>query len=157
MSIEELLQQIEEFRERKARDHRPAWLKAFVRNAAELFEPLAHSGRVGFDCQVGEEGWIVSLYLGTTEIIGGPRDGQIDHVGFRINLAQLTKLFTNLERAEWYSVSNENDTRFHSATRSLLSVIGTVNDQHKVQLELLGEPPVYVEPGIKQNENNLSR
>ena len=151
MSIEELLEQMEEYRARRgAKDHRPGWLKDFVRTTAEVFEPLEHAGRVGFDCQAGDDGWIVTMYIGTTEIVGGPRDGQIDHVGFRIDLSVMTRLFDSLERLEWYSVSNKHDNRFNEATRSLLSVVGTVANNQKVRLELLGAPPKYVGPGLKK-------
>lgn len=150
MSIEELLQQMEKYHSRrKQTDHRPAWLRDFVRGVADMFEPLEYSGRVGFDCQAGEKGWIVTMYLGTTEIIGGPRDGQIDHVSFRIDLTKLTSQFESVERLEWYSVSNENDVRFSDATRSLLSIIGSVADGQYVQLELLASPPKSAGPGLR--------
>lgn len=150
MSIEELLEQMEAYRARRAeKDHRPKWLRQFVRQAADLFEPLEHSGRVGFDCQADENGWIVTMYLGTTEIIGGPRDGQIDHVGFRIDLAEVGRLFAEVERLEWYSVGNLNDSRFEGSARSLLSVKGTIEGDHQIHLELLGTPPRYVGPGLK--------
>ena len=152
MSIEELLQQMEDYRTRREqRDHRPQWLRDFIKNAAEVFEPLEHTGRVGFDCQLSDRNWIVTMYLGTTEIIGGPRDGQIDHVSYRIDLSRLTRLFQSVQRLEWYSLTNEHDERFNDATRSLVSVVGTVEGDQVVQLEMLGTPPKYVESGLKKN------
>ncbi len=154
MSIEELLQQMEDYRTRREqRDHRPEWLRTFIRNAADVFEPLEHMGRVGFDCQFSDRNWIVTMYMGTTEIIGGPRDGQIEHVGFRLDLSRLTKLFATIHRLEWYSLSNELDDRFNEATRSLISVVGTVESENVVQLELLGTPPKYVGPGLKKPDS----
>ena len=154
MSIEELLQQMEEYRSRrKKNDHRPKWLRVFIHQMAEMFEPLAYSGRVGFDCQAGDNGWIVTMYLGTTEIIGGPRDGQIDHVSFRVDLTRLVRQFKSVERLEWYSVSNEGDDRFNDSTRSLLSVVGQLDNLQTIQLELLATPPKYVESGLKLAES----
>lgn len=156
MSIEELLQQMEEFAaRRKQKDYLPTWLRDFIKSAADVLEPLEYTGRAGFDCQLGERGWIVTIYLGTSEIIGGPRDGQIDHVSFRVELHRLMRLFTDIERLEWYSVSNATDDRFSSDTRSLISVIGTVIDDQIVQLELLGTPPRYVGPGLKRHEPGI--
>lgn len=150
MSIEELLEQMEAYRARRAeKDHRPKWLRQFVRQAADLFEPLEQSGRVGFDCRADEHGWIVTMYLGTTEIIGGPRDGQIDHVGFRIDLSELGRLFCDVDQLEWYSVANTDNTTFNDSTRSLLCVKGTIEGNHRIHLELLGTPPRYVGPGLK--------
>ena len=72
MSIEELLEQMEQYRlRREQRDCRPEWLKGFIQQASSLFEPLTHVGRVGYACQFDERGWTVCMYLGTTEIVGG--------------------------------------------------------------------------------------
>lgn len=150
MSIEELLQQMEDYRARREqRDHRPEWLRRFVISAADMFEPLSNVGRVGYDCQADERGWTVCMYLGTTEIIGGPKDGQIEHAGFVIDIKQLMEMFQQVHRFEWYSLSNENDERFNEATRSLLTIHGDVEDGF-VQLELLACPPKYVAPAIRK-------
>lgn len=155
MSIEELLQQMEKYRTRREQtDHRPQWLREFIHAAAEVFEPLQFSGRIGFDCRADESGWLVSLYMGTTEIIGGPRDGQIDHVSFRIDVMEVSRLFDSVSRMEFYSVTNESDDRFQEATRSLLTVSGSVKDGGSVRLELLGCPPKFVGPGLKKQSSD---
>ena len=155
MSIEELLQQMEKYRTRREQtDHRPQWLREFIHAAAEVFEPLQFSGRIGFDCRADESGWLVSLYMGTTEIIGGPRDGQIDHVSFRIDVMEVSRLFDSVSRMEFYSVTNESDDRFQEATRSLLTVSGSVKDGGSVRLELLGCPPKFVGPGLKKQASD---
>jgi hypothetical protein len=160
MSIEELLQQMEDYRSRREqRDHRPEWLRRFVAEAANLFEPLSNVGRVGYDCQADERGWIVCMYLGTTEIIGGPKDGQIEHAGFVIDIKHLMGMFQQVHRFEWYSLSNDNDDRFNEATRSLLTLHGEILDAGFVQLELLACPPKYVAPAIRKDltrDNTLS-
>lgn len=154
MSIEELLQQMEAYRNRREHpDHRPEWLRDFVKSAASLFEPLTNIGRVGYDCQADERGWTVTLYLGTTEILGGPKDGQIEHAGFVIDMKQLTELFTMIQRFEWYSVSNENDDRFNESIRSVLAISGKCDSENFVQLELLASPPRYVGPAFKQHHS----
>lgn len=155
MSIDELLQQMEDYRNRREeRDHRPEWLRQFVIDAADLFEPLSSVGRVGYDCQADERGWTICMYLGTTEIIGGPKDGQIEHAGFMIDMKQLMQMFTAVHRFEWYSLSNESDERFNEETRSVLTIHGDVQGEGFVQLELLACPPKFVGPGIRKNTNN---
>ncbi|MCR9202652.1 MAG: hypothetical protein NXI04_28755 [Planctomycetaceae bacterium] len=156
MSLEELLQQMEDFRSRKEkRDCRPDWLKRFVNSAATVFEPLAHSGRVGFDCQGDEHGWTVCMYLGTTEIIGGPRDGQIEHTSFMVDLKKLENIFTSIDRLEWYSIANETGERFDDATRSVLSVRGQAVEGESVHLELLHTPPRFVEPAFRNSKDGV--
>ncbi|MEP3479436.1 MAG: hypothetical protein ABJZ55_09330 [Fuerstiella sp.] len=153
MSIDELLQQLGEYEAKKElRDNRPEWLDAFVHQIAEVFEPLSTVGRVGFECQADERGWLVSMFLGTTEIIGGPRDGQIDHAGFLIDIVQLQQQFQTVERFEWYSVA-ESDPRFNEPIRSLLVMSGQVEEGHNVRLELLSSPPKYVDSGLKKPQS----
>ena len=151
MSIEELLQQMEEYRlRREQRDHRPDWLKDFVHQAADVFEPLTNVGRVGYECHGDERGWTVCMYLGTTEIVGGPRDGQIDHAGFRVDLDRLKSLMETTTRFEWYSVADPGHSTGHanSEIRSLISLHGTITGGHEIKLELLATPPRYVGPGL---------
>ncbi|MEY3457343.1 MAG: hypothetical protein RL215_500 [Planctomycetota bacterium] len=148
MSIEELLEQMEQYRlRREQRDYRPEWLQRFVEGAAQLFEPLMSVGRAGFDCQLDERGWLVSLYLGTTEIVGGPRDGQVDHVSFCVDLLRLQGMFSRLTRLEWYSVA-AGDGSGCGGIRSLVSVHGEVSGGGAVRLEVLSIPPEVVRPGL---------
>ncbi len=149
MSIEELLEQMEQYRlRREQRDYRPDWMKQFVRSAANLFEPLEHIGRVGYDCRIDDRGWIVCMYLGATEIVGGVMDGHIDHASFRIDLRQLTELFEVVSRFEWYSLSNVTTRQSEQQIRSLISIQGRVCGDHELKLELLAVPPDFVGPGL---------
>lgn len=148
MSIEELLEQMEQYRLRKEhRDYRPDWLKQFINNAAGLFDPLTDIGRVGYDCRVDEHGWIVCMYLGATEIVGGAMDGHIDHAGFRIDLQKLQSLFCVVNRFEWYSVARGPGDPERNSVRSLLSLHG-LTGTNEVKLELLAVPPDFVGPGL---------
>jgi len=149
MSIEELLEQMEQYRQRREqRDFRPEWLKQLIREVAAIFEPLTNVGRVGYDCQLDERGWTLCLYLGTTEIVGGPKDGQIDHASFRIDLCGVTKLFSRVDRFEWYSVADESRRADADRHRSLITVHGAYREHHEIRLELLGTPPNFSGPGL---------
>jgi hypothetical protein len=155
MSPEELLQQLEEYESRRMRkDRRPKWLKHFIQQVAELFEPLRDVARVGYDCRMDEHGWLIRMYLGTTEIIGGPKDGQIEHAGFRMDVQQLIGSFDSVDRLEWYSVSNDEPQEFDGQLRSLLSLVGTVDEGHRIQLELLASPPKYAPSGLRQTADD---
>ena len=149
MSIEELLEQMEQYRlRREQRDCRPDWLKGFIQQASGLFEPLTHVGRVGYDCQFDERGWTVCMYLGTTEIVGGARDGKIDHASFRIDLTHFSLLFDSMSRFEWYSVAESNGQENSDAVRSLIAIHGIAAGGNEVRLELLAVPPDCVKPGL---------
>ncbi|MCA9034664.1 MAG: hypothetical protein KDA91_06015 [Planctomycetaceae bacterium] len=156
MSIEELLEQMEQYRlRREQQDYRPDWLKQFIRKAACLFEPLADFGRVGYDCRVDERGWILCMYLGATETIGGPLDGHIDHAGFRMDLKHLQSLFVRIDRMEWYSVANKDSRTPEQSIRSLLSVHGVVGEANEIKLELMAVPPDFVGPGLHCRPNGM--
>jgi hypothetical protein len=157
MSPEELLHQLEEYESRRARkDRRPKWLKHFIEQIAELFEPLRDVARAGYDCRMDEHGWLIRMYLGTTEIIGGPKDGQIEHASFRMDVQQLIQLFEHVDRLEWYSVANAEPEDFDGHVRSLLSVVGTLGDGQKIQLEMLASPPRYAPPGMRHTANDVT-
>ena len=149
MSIEELLVQMEQYRlRREQRDFRPEWLKGFIQQASSLFEPLTHVGRVGYDCQFDERGWTVCMYLGTTEIVGGAKDGKIDHAGFRIDLTHFTLLFDVINRFEWYSIAESHGSDKSDDIRSLLAIHGIAAGGNEVRLEILAMPPESVKPGL---------
>jgi hypothetical protein len=151
MSIDELLEQLQIHREtRELRDYRPKWLRDFVARAADLFEPLETFGRAGFDCQLDEHGWIVSMYLGATEVIGGPDDGHIEHASFRMNLEQLQSLFGTIEHFEWYSLADTPESGVKHSLRSLVAIHGVLSSdaEHRIRLEVLSVPPTVVRPGL---------
>lgn len=154
MSPEELLEQLEKYESRrKLRDHRPDWLRDLIGRIADLFEPLTDVARAGYDCRLDDMGWLVRMYLGTSEIIGGPKDGQIEHASFRLDVQQLIELFESVEQLEWYSISNTDRDEFGGEVRSILTVVGKAGDGERVQLELLASPPRYAPPGLYMTTN----
>ncbi|MCA9062565.1 MAG: hypothetical protein KDA96_05885 [Planctomycetaceae bacterium] len=153
MSIEELLEQMEQYRlRREQRDYRPQWLKQFIHQAAELFEPLAHDGRVGCDSRLDDRGWLVRMYLGATETVGGALDGDVQHAAFRLDLTLLGSLFESVQRFEWYSLTTDRPAvpvqTIPPRSRSLITIAGTVTGNHEMKLELLATPPEEAGPGL---------
>jgi len=142
MSPEELFHHLTSSQSRRIpQDHRPDWLRRLTEEIAEKFEPLRDIARAGYDCRLDEHGWLLRMYLGTTEIIGGPKDGQIEHASFRMDLKPVLQLFECVDRFEWYSLTNTDPAEFDGDIRSLLTVTGTVDGAHQVRLELLASPP----------------
>lgn len=157
MSPEQLLQQLEEYESRRRqKDRRPDWLKALIEQVAELFDPLSDVARAGYDCRLDEHGWLVRMYLGTSEIIGGPKDGQIEHASFRLDINRLLTVFESVERLEWYSVSNADREEFDGEIHSLLSLTATAEAGHRIHLELLGSPPRYVPSGVHLTDSGAT-
>lgn len=80
---------------------RPEWLTHFIDSIADLFDPLIGVARVGFDCNFVEGSWVVGLYLGSYEIVGGRHDGEARHINFEFDLQQLMAHFSKVSELVW--------------------------------------------------------
>ncbi|HEY4258520.1 MAG TPA: hypothetical protein VGM98_00110, partial [Schlesneria sp.] len=90
--VHHLLKQLENHkRDRKERARRPEWLTTLVHQTAAMFQPLAGVARVGYQCELTQEGWEAGLYLGCTEIVGGRDDGKARLISFEFDFARLTE------------------------------------------------------------------
>jgi hypothetical protein len=149
LSAKHLLQQIESDRCKRAkRDIRPEWLTAFVESAAELFEPVAEVGRVGFDCRLDEEGWSAALYLGAMEFVGGKSDGQTEHPDFRFDLKSLLEQFSRVDALVW-NVIDHAGSGPGEPPRSFLSIDGFLGE-NRLRLAVDSSAPAPVGPGLRR-------
>ncbi|WP_171186230.1 hypothetical protein [Alienimonas chondri] len=138
-------------RERPA--SRPAWLDRFVDAAAELFDPLSGLGRVGFRSEPSEEGWNVALFLGATEIVGGPGDGLIAPARFRFDAAGLAELF-DAPPTVGLEVSPQLTNHGVDGIDAALTLVGEI-DGHPLTATVLSAPPTGAQPGFKRYANGL--
>ena len=106
MPINHLLRNLEN-RERRTGDSRPTWLVELIDQAADLFEPLMSVSRVGFDCWPTEKDWMVFLFLGATEIVGGRDDGRLATLEFRFDLLGLLDLLEDDQQLQWVVLVKE--------------------------------------------------
>ena len=127
---------------------RPEWVEDFIGAAAELFDPLSGLGRVGFRTEPGEGGWTVSLFLGATEIVGGPGDGLVAPARFRFDATGLADLF-DAPPAVNLHVEPVLASHGVDGIDAALSLSGTV-DGHALTAEVLTLPPDGAEPGFKR-------
>lgn len=149
LPVQHLLKQVEIYRSKRSqRDVRPDWLTAFIDAIAELFEPVEDDGRVGFDCHPGEDGWTVGVYLGRTEIVGGPDDGQSRYAGFRFDLLPLLEQFSEIERFRWSAFPDGGEDE-DAALLSFVTIEGCVQDQ-SLRLRICAIPPADAGPGFRQ-------
>lgn len=148
LPVQHLLKQVELYRAaRNNRDLRPEWLTDFIERVAEMFEPLCDDGRVGFDCQAAEERWTIGMYLGSTEIVGGPEDGQSRHTAFELDLLAVMNLFDSTGNISWATFPNGDPDG--GAPTSVVTVDGTVGDS-EIRLQLFAVPPADAGPGFRQ-------
>lgn len=146
LPVQHLLKQVETYRARRdSRRATPAWVADLIGKVADLFEPLTEDGRVGYESQWTDDGWILGVYLGGTEIVGGPKDGTCRPSDFHFDLLPLLDLFTDIERLRWNAFPQGSGP--HGS--SLVMVAGRIDEQ-PVRLRIYAAPPPGAKPGFRQ-------
>ena len=145
--VQHLLKQLESWQPGQGRrDVRPEWLTELITETAELFEPITGVARVGFDCCREENAWVVRMYLGSTEIIGGPLDGKQKPVSFELNLRSLLTRFDAVDEFFWSVFPTGADEV--EEPQAYVTIAGRVADT-AVQLHMFATAPPEVGPGLK--------
>jgi len=122
-----------------------------IEEVAELFEPLAGVGRVGFDCQLAEDRWEVGLYLGACELVGGKNDGELRPLSFQFDMHELYRKFNLVERWDWVACPEATGEAKEEQT-STVTIEGYWED-HPVRLKLYELPPAQIGPGLREFPN----
>ena len=135
-----------EDREPRSGDSRPNWLVELIDRAAVLFEPLMSVSRVGFDCWPTEDHWVLYLFLGDTEIIGGSDDGRLDPPEFHFDLLALFELLDDVQSSQWTVFPVADDET--GSDRSFVSLMAKYQG-NPVCLRLLSIAPGHAGPGLK--------
>ncbi|MFO1022023.1 MAG: hypothetical protein U0903_15220 [Planctomycetales bacterium] len=147
LPVQYLIQQLVSQASSSRKDYRPPEISRLIEELSDLYEPLEGVARVGFDCRMTEGCWEISLYLGRTELVGGPRDGCHDPVDFCLNLQGLTQLLKEIRGMEWTVAHPQGETG--PDTRTLLKV-ETDWEGHAVRLLFAGSPPQEVGPALRK-------
>lgn len=159
LTVSHLIKHLETRREQAGRDRRPGWLTAVIDAAADLFDPAAGEGRVGFDCRPTESGWVTVLYLGSEEYVGGAEDGRTLPADFRFDVLGVTKLFDEVAELVFDAFPS---VAAAEAEESLLppfpaagvrvTVRGTVTGR-PLTLHIHAVPPDAAGPGFRRYPN----
>lgn len=150
LSLQHLIRQAEDFGTRKEqRDNRPAWVMEFVDELADSFEPLHDVGRVGFECEWTDAGWVVGLYLGSTEIIGGPSDGRLTPPSFQFDLKPLIGSFASIDSFRMHAL-HEPTFGEEQYSHAYIEIQGMVEQQEQIVLRVFNTPPESAGPAFHQ-------
>ena len=153
--VQHLLKQVELYKaKRNNRDVRPGWVTEFVEQVAELFEPLEDDGRVGFDCQLCEQRWQVSLFLGATEQVGGQDDGRLEYANFQFDLKRLLDCFEEIDRFRWTAYPAGLDGEDETSPSSI-TLDGRVAGE-SLRLQIHSHPPQDAGPGFRRSKGGRS-
>jgi len=86
------------------------------------------------------------MYLGSTEIVGGPRDGQTQAMPFELDLHRLINRFSDVEEFFW-SVFPESAADVDEA-QAYVTISGKIDD-NAVRFHLFAVSPEDVGPGMR--------
>lgn len=126
----------------------PGWLQTFVWQATEHFDPIGGTARAGYvaTCEAGR--WVVRLFLGDTEVVGGPRDGAVIPTAFTFDLESLRGSFESISRLEWHGLPAGSIPQ-QLRDDATIAIDGSV-DGHEVRLLVNLRSPADMGPGLKQ-------
>lgn len=148
IAVQHLMKQMESWQPgRRSREARPDWLTGLIEDMSELFEPLTGVARVGFDCRREEEHWVVRMYLGASELVGGSLDGQVRPMSFDFDLQKLTARFQAIEEFSW-SVFPD-DAEDVEEPQAYITLTGRVDAENTIRLHFFAVPPADVGPGMR--------
>lgn len=151
LPVQHLLKNLETFGIRPRRDVRPAWLADLINQIAELFEPFTDVGRVGFDCRLTDDRWELGMFLGSTELVGGKEDGDVQHVDFQLDIARLHSFFTSIDHFTWSAFPGGTDCDMTPGF-SFISIDGCVQN-HPLRLRVFSTPPDEAGPGLRRHSD----
>lgn len=147
--VQHLLKQVELWSADKPdRDIRPAWLLRLIERLGQMFEPLSDVARAGCACEWTEMGWEVRLFLGPTEIVGGPLDGCSRSMGFDFDLLVLQDCLDVLEDFRWSVATTDGE----SGGSSFLELRGWVSE-NPVCIKVYSRPPREARPALRMRSD----
>jgi hypothetical protein len=148
-SVNHFIEQIESGETPRIRKPQmPNWLQTFVWQATEHFDPIGGTARAGYIATQDDNRWTVRLFLGETEVVGGPRDGAIVPAAFTFDLEALRDSFEAITRLEWHGLP-AGSLPEQSRDEATMAIDGIVSG-HIVRLLVDLRSPVDMGPGLKR-------
>jgi hypothetical protein len=126
----------------------PDWLQAFVWQATEHFDPIGGTARAGYVAALEGGRWVVRLFLGETEIVGGPRDGAVMPTAFTFDLESIRRSFESISRLEWQGLPSGSVPQ-QLRDDATIAIDGTVAG-HDIRLLISLRAPADMGPALRQ-------
>ena len=104
--------------------------------------------RVGYEVNQEPDFWSVTVFVGTTEIVGGEQDGRTDYVSFRVDICGIARAFDSISRSEWVVVPTPSDW-LRVLDHSFFVLDGIWQGQ-AVRLTITATPPEEMGPGMRK-------
>lgn len=126
----------------------PDQLHKLIDAVADCFEPVEGMARVGYECQVTPERWVISMFLGKAEIVGGKYDGMQQVIPFELNLQGILSQFDKVEKFRWQPAHVAAQTNDEGIV-TIIGSTGTIN----IELRIQQNPPQHVGIGVRKLSN----
>ena len=82
----------------------PEWLQEFADAVALNMVPVDLLAPVGCHFCLVDETWEIALFVSSTQIVGGRKDGVLRHSRFNVDLQAVTKLFSEVQNISWQAL-----------------------------------------------------
>lgn len=120
----------------------PEWIPELVDHACRALRLFEEDAPIGCHYFSEDETHEVSLFVSSTEVVGGPNDGKRVNSRYVVDVIELMTLLDEVESITWQAhiIDEDDDLGPH------LSVSGTYQGE-SVWLRVLGETPDQFLPG----------
>ncbi len=122
----------------------PAWLRWLANDAARGILSDAFQAPIGchFFHDADRDEWEVTIFVSSTEVVGGPKDGTVLPSQIQLDIVQVMQIFDDVPQIYWQSdaVGPDDELGQH------VSFEGSARG-HLVWLRILQRPPQWAGPG----------
>lgn len=124
----------------------PEWLKRLVERVCGCIDLLQDAPPIGCHFAEHDDTWEVTVFVASTEIVGGVHDGRRIPSLFVADLSQVLLVFESVESCGWqpHRVDKEDELGAHVAIHGQF-------EGHQVWLRILAEAPEKFEAGRHAN------
>ena len=120
----------------------PEWLQQFADAVALQMNPVDLLAPVGCHFCLVDETWEITLFVSSTQIVGGKKDGVFRHSRFNVDLQSVTDLFSDVRKMSWQALPMAADDELGPH----LSMEGSCG-RNPVWLRILSRAPKRFEVG----------
>ena len=79
----------------------PDWLRPFVNSALAVIVVEKELAQIGCHIYQDDRTWEITLFVSSTEIVGGPHDGKLRRPTFSVDIGELLSLFRRVDALYW--------------------------------------------------------
>lgn len=118
------------------------WLATLAHEIAQRIRPVDPLAPLGCHFAFHAGRWEITLFVSTTEVVGGQYDGEAFASAFQLDLTGIESLFDEVACLGWQPIElgEDDDLGPHIAVEG-------VYQGHSVWLRITAYPPVGIEPG----------